>query len=331
MVFNKIKSNLILASIAVILSILIGCSSSAKTKKAAHPNLDYQLDDLVSQIVLGLSQNQKSKIAIIEFSDIQGNVTNLGRYLAEELTTRLYLTGEFEVVERQLLNKILLEHQLTLSGIIDKNSAVELGKILGVGAIATGSITDLGSNVKVNARLISTESGKVFSVASVKIFKDDTIRKLLKQTVNPAGLVKKQVQANPVIEERGLRFELTNAGIIGCKATVQIKITNLTEDDIEYGFIIGFDNKKFTTMIYDDSGNEYFVSSAKLGNNFKSFKNSVTQYDGVGAKIIAGNSVNMELYFDKVSTQASKISLLQINSGRSMGMLEFRDIQLTKK
>ena len=165
MIYRKMKTNSLLFIIIALLSFLIGCSSSIKNKVADPPTLDSKLDELVSQIVTSLSQNQKSKIAIIEFSDIQGKVSNLGRYLAEELTTRLYRTGQFEVVERQLLNKILQEHQLSLSGMIDENSAVELGKILGVDAIATGSITDLGSAVKVNARLISTESGKVFSVA----------------------------------------------------------------------------------------------------------------------------------------------------------------------
>ncbi len=330
MKYRKIKSNSLLIVIAVILSILIGCSSSIKNKTAAPPTLDSQLDDLVSQIILSLSQNQKSKIAIIEFSDIQGKVSNLGRYLAEELTTRLYLTGKFEVVERQLLNKILQEHQLTLSGIIDENSAVELGKILGIDAIATGSITDLGSSVKVNARLISAESGKVFSVASVKIFKDDTIRKLLQQTAVSPDIVKNEVKANPIIEEFGLKFELTEARMSERKVFIQIKITNPNEDDIEFGMMIGFDNKEYTTMIYDDSGNEYIVSASKLGNKFRSFKNSVTQYDGIGAKIIAGNSVNMELHFDKVSSQTTKVSLLQINCGRRMGMLEFRNILLEK-
>ena len=328
MIYSKMKSNSALFVIITLLIFLIGCSSSIKKKDFPPPTLDSKLDDLVSQIVTSLSQNQKSKVAVIEFSDIQGNVTNLGRYFAEELTTRLYLTGKFEVIERQLLNKILREHQLSLSGIIDENSAVELGKILGVDAIATGSITDLGSNVKVNARLISAESGKLFSVASVKIYKDDTIRKLLEQTVDSDGLVINGVQENPVIEEHGLRFELTNARMTGRQVIAQIKITNPTEDDIDFSMIIGFDNKKYTTMIYDGSGNEYIVSGSKLGNKFKSFKNSVTQYDGIGAKIIAGNSVIMELYFDKVSSQAAKISLMQINCGRSMGMLEFRDISL---
>lgn len=175
--------NLIMV-VSLFAGLLLGGCASSKKQTQDVSNLDAQLDDLVKQIVLSLSQNQKTKIAVIEFSDIQGNVTNLGRFLAEELTTRLYRTGQFDVVERQLLNKLMKEHQLSLSGMIDENSAVALGKILGVNAIASGSTTDLGSSVKINARLISAETGKVFSVASVSIFKDDTIRKLLAQSVH---------------------------------------------------------------------------------------------------------------------------------------------------
>jgi len=335
MTYKKLKTNRPLFVIIALLSFLLGCSSVIKNKAAAPPTLDSKLDELVSQIVLSLSQNQKSKIAIIEFSDIQGKVSNLGRYLAEELTTRLYLTGEFEVVERQLLNKVLQEHQLTLSGIIDENSAVELGKILGVDAIATGSITDLGSGVKVNARLISTESGKVFSVASVKIPKDDTVKMLLGQMITSTGGLnnntptKNQTPTNPIVEKEGLIFELVEATMSGRTVILKIKITNTTEDDIGFGMIIGWPSQ-YKTKIYDNNGNEYGISGVKIGNKFKNLKNSVTSYDGAETKIIAGISVNMELHFDKVSSQTTKVSLLQINCGRRIGMLEFRNILLDK-
>jgi hypothetical protein len=66
-----------------------------------------------------------------------------------------------------------------LSGLIDPNSAKELGKILGVDAIISGTITDLGDAIKVNARLISTETGQIFSVASEEYIKDNTVKKLM--------------------------------------------------------------------------------------------------------------------------------------------------------
>ncbi len=326
------KKSIGLIWIGCLLLILGGCASTQNVVQQDRQTLDSALGELVDQIVLSLSQNQKSKIAVIEFSDIQGEITNLGKYLAEELTTRLYRTGKFEVVERQLLNKVIQEQQLGLTGYIDDNTAVSLGQILGVDAIASGSITDLGVYVKVNARLISSDSGKVFSVASVKIPKDETVCMLLEQTYESKDITesKNQTPKNPIVEKEGLKFELIEARMSDRTVIIKIKITNTTEDDIIFGMIIGFDNKKYTTMIYDGSGNEYIISGIKLGNKFRSFKNSVSQYAGAETKIIAGISVNMELQVDKVSSQTTAVSLLQINCGRRMGMLEFRNIPIIK-
>jgi len=78
---------------------------------------------------------KKTKIAVIEFSDLKGNKTEFGKLLSEELITRLFRTGKFEVVERTLLNKVIAEHELSFTGIVDPDSAMQLGKILGIDAI----------------------------------------------------------------------------------------------------------------------------------------------------------------------------------------------------
>ncbi len=137
------------------------------------------LFDLTNQIVQSLSETKKTKIAMVEFSNLDGNITHLGKYIAEELTTRLFRTGKFYVVERHLLNKVLDEHKLSVSGHIDESTAKSIGLILGVDSIATGTVTDLGDTIKINARLISTETGAIFAVASSEISKDSTINRLM--------------------------------------------------------------------------------------------------------------------------------------------------------
>jgi TolB-like protein len=151
----------------------------AETNNEIGNNIDDALNDLTNQIVTSLSEGKKSKIAVLEFVDLQGKVTDLGKFIAEELITRLYKTNRFQVIERQLLNKVLEEYKLTSTGIIDQSSAKQLGSILGIDAIASGTISDLGNSVKVNSRLFSTETGSIFSVASTEIYKDDSINKLL--------------------------------------------------------------------------------------------------------------------------------------------------------
>ncbi len=90
-------------------------------------------------------------------------------FLAEELTTRLFKTKKFQVVERRLLNKVLEEQSLSVSDLIDKESIKKIGNLLGVTAIVTGSITNLGDDMKINARIISTETGSIATVASESI------------------------------------------------------------------------------------------------------------------------------------------------------------------
>ena len=204
--------------------------------------LDSQLDLLISQIVNSLAQNEKSKIAVMDFVDMQGQVTNLGRYMSEELTTRLYLTGQFEVIERQLLDKIVQEQQISMTGMVDESSAVELGKILGVDAIASGTIGDLGKSVKVNARLISAESGKLFSVASVEIPKTDKVKVLLSESISNTttnattngatnATMKSKAAASQTVKKEGYTFELLEARKEGQTAICKMKITNTTQED----------------------------------------------------------------------------------------------------
>ncbi|MEA1986944.1 MAG: FlgO family outer membrane protein [Candidatus Marinimicrobia bacterium] len=329
--------------IIIIQFFIFGCMSSETTVKESPKTLDSQLEILVAQIVNSLSENNKVKIGVMQFTDLQGNASNLGKYIAEELTTRLYLTKRFDVVERQMMDKILEEQNLSLHGYIDIDSKVGVGKVLGVDAIVSGSITDLGEYIKINARLISPEDGKVFSVASVKILKDGVINKLMGQSIETKKtgkpITKDQppihVEKEPIVKEpivivgkNGLKYEIIGANMINRIVTVKIKIMNTTEDDIEFGMYVGWP-AAYTTMMYDNSGNEYVVSGVKLGNKFSSLKNAVSQYAGAGKKIIAGISVDMEIQFEKVSSEITKITLLQINAGRG-NMLEFRNIPVEK-
>lgn len=150
----------------------------------AQGSLDQRINELSQQISKEMSDYNKKKIAIIEFSDLDGNVTNFGKYVSEELITKLYLTKKFKVIERQLLNKIIAEQKLSLTGMIDPNSAKKLGKVLGVDAIVSGTIADLAQSLKVNARMLNTETGEIFAAASVEILKDESVSKLLSSATN---------------------------------------------------------------------------------------------------------------------------------------------------
>lgn len=163
-----------------------GCAPSRQSGQAnlsQQPALamefDQQLDALAEQIAGGLAGNGTIKVAVVEFSDLAGKTSPLGRFMAEELTTRLFRTGKFEIIERQLLDKILAEQKLSASGLLDEQTAQKIGMTLGVEALTTGTVSDLGASIKVNARLIAPRTGAVFAVASVTVPVDKTVESLL--------------------------------------------------------------------------------------------------------------------------------------------------------
>src|SRR5258708_33459735 len=87
----------------------------------------------------------KHQLAVVDFTDLQGNVTELGRFIAEEISLGLVTSKkQLSVVDRTHLRALLQEHKLASSGIIDPATARKLGEIAGVDALVAGTITPLG-------------------------------------------------------------------------------------------------------------------------------------------------------------------------------------------
>lgn len=149
----------------------------------AQLSLSRSLDKLTSEIVHAIPE-EFNKIAVTDFSGLFGQTTDFSKFVSEELTTRLFMGNKFdEIVERRLLQRILKEQRLSRSALMDRQSMKMLGRIYAVDAIITGTITDLTSRLRVNARAIATETGEVVGAASVYIEKTDKVRKLLGEEV----------------------------------------------------------------------------------------------------------------------------------------------------
>lgn len=192
-----------------------GGSSAARIDQT----LEVQLDKLASEISGGIPRQQKRRIAVIEFSDVGGQVTNLGRFIAEELTTRLFSSGRFHVVERQLIVKLLQEQHLSMSGLVDEKTAKRAGAVLGVDLIATGTMTDLGPKLRINARVIETETSAVFAVAAADFLKNDQIAKL-----------QATVAATPAAREAGSGYNITGTWKFVCCSGKYWGETELTQE-----------------------------------------------------------------------------------------------------
>ncbi|HDR05402.1 MAG TPA: hypothetical protein ENN84_09200 [Candidatus Marinimicrobia bacterium] len=315
--------------------IMAGCNSTSETAAPSSENLESQLQLLADQIIKTFQESSKNKLAVSAFTDIEGNVSPLGKFLAEELTTRLFRTGKFDLVERSLLQKVMEEHQLNLSGILDENSAVQLGNILGVQAIAVGTISDLGSSIKVNARLLSAETGKVMSVASAKIIKDETIAMLLAQsapnTEKTAKPIEKKADSNLSLEKDGFQFNIVRIQHSGESIIIQIAISNISGKDQNLRILNRGrkDSKETQTMVMTANGSQSFDPTFSFGN---SAAKSLAIHPGlIDKEFLADMSINLELQFEGVSTEEKRLPLFQLIIGNYPGKsLKFKNLSIDK-
>jgi len=81
--------------------------------------------------------------------------------LLDQLITEFVNLNRFKVIERSQLERILTEQKLGLTGIIDQNTAVEVGKTAGVDVVVFGSIASDKRTVTINARMVDTETAEI--------------------------------------------------------------------------------------------------------------------------------------------------------------------------
>lgn len=158
--------------------------------------IDKQLLTIAEQIGSNITSQAKTKIAVIDFVDLQGSpVGELGKYIAEELTVNLVsIKRGYAVLDRANLRKILAEHKLTSSGLIDPENAKKLGRFAGVDALILGTLVRKGTNIAVTAKIIATETAEILGAVR-SVFQSDTSVELL--TAKPAAMTDSSLSSPP--------------------------------------------------------------------------------------------------------------------------------------
>ncbi len=91
------------------------------------------------------TKGPKKRIGIVDFVNKTAyGRGRLGSSAQDILTTELFKTDSFIIVERAQLAKVLDEQSLGQTGVVDSRTAAQLGRVLGLNAIVTGSISQFG-------------------------------------------------------------------------------------------------------------------------------------------------------------------------------------------
>jgi len=165
--------------VRIVLTLLAIGSLASYTLPASAQDLRTGLDQLAAQITKAAPEDKQFLIAVADFPDLQGVTSDLGRYIASRLTTRLGQSPKFRVIERQRLEQVLGELKFSMSDLVDPEKAKQLGRMAGVEAIVVGSVSDLGNQVDIDARMIEIETNQMILAETTTISKDQVVTQLL--------------------------------------------------------------------------------------------------------------------------------------------------------
>ncbi len=145
-----------------------------------------------------IAEKGRIKVAVIELENLSNRAReeNLGRIVSELLTTSLIQADVFSVIEREQLEKVMKEHKLNMTGIIDVDSAKQMGMILAVDAILCGSVSEIKDFIDINVRLIDVENASIMTAAVIEIRTSDFLRDLPPDVRRKKITAKQEIQKN---------------------------------------------------------------------------------------------------------------------------------------
>jgi TolB-like protein len=110
------------------------------------------------------AENTKMTVAVLQL-DANGVAYGEARALTDRLRAELFAIGRFDVLEREKVDALIDEHKLRAAG-YTADGLIELGRLISVDGIVSGSISRLGAKYLLNVRLVDVATGMILATAA---------------------------------------------------------------------------------------------------------------------------------------------------------------------
>jgi len=237
------------------------------TQPATQPVVDTPAKD--SNLIIGKKTikevGERMGVAVMPFEN-KGASKDLGNIVLDKMITVLWNQQRFKVMERAQLDKILAEQSLGASGVVDANTAAQIGKGIGVDAIIIGSVAAAASGaISIDARVIDTESATI--IVAQDAYSGSSDAQSVKNAVE--NLSRKIAESLPLVEgyiiridgEKIMLDQGRGAGLKRGMKCVVYKEGEVVKHPIT-GEVLGKDTQELGEIIVTEDFDKYSVAKA---------------------------------------------------------------------
>ena len=123
---------------------------------------DAELLALANKLVAQMEEAKLRSGTVLDFTDLQNTPSELGRFLAQELSNDLVTTSkQMSFVDRANLQTLLRENKLSVDGLVNPESSKKLGNLIGIDTIIFGTTTLMGDKIRLSVRAVAVETGRI--------------------------------------------------------------------------------------------------------------------------------------------------------------------------
>lgn len=217
--------------------------------------------------------SSKRTVAVVDFTDLQGNVTELGRFVAEEMALGLVTARKgLSVVDRTHLKVLMQENKLDATGVIDPATARKIGQILGVEALVTGTITPFADTVRIVVKVLDTTTARIVAAASADMSKNRTLEELLARDIrtgpttvtsstsaSPSSSASAAASRGPVFQGGPVRVTVGQLGVSkdNGRAGVSLNVENVSREPIYLALNGAYNGGRASVSLADDQGSDW--------------------------------------------------------------------------
>ena len=277
-----------LSTILVLLSVTFSSGAQDKIN-----DMDTELSSVADKVASQIESQGKKKVAVIDFTDLEGNPSGeLGKYVAEQLTVDLVMDRtNFSVLDRANLKKILDEHKLSATGLVDPDNAKKLGQFAGVDALILGTVVPKEQNVKLTVKIITTDTAEIIGATKGEFKNDSDVQQLVSKPVVQTDAESPNTPS-PKPEKPSIKKEF---GDLLVEAQPPVIVA-----DRQYNLTLTFSNKSSTrklwvTLSMDRDDN--FLKGGIVDSDGNSFSST---YEGI-------SGIAYDRYYNGSVTQSTEI------------------------
>lgn len=187
------------------------------------------IDAAAERVAAKLQVAGKLRVAVLDFSGLDGKTSELGRYLSNEFAASLISRGSrMQVLDRANINKILREQGLQERGLVEPSNVLRFGKLFSAAqALGVGTIAAIGESYRVTIQFSAVDTAAVVALERLEVPITPALRTLERKPIS-AGVrsgdaISQPLQASALGDGDGYRLNVRDiSSPIAGQASIQV-------------------------------------------------------------------------------------------------------------